>query len=288
MQLAQRSVVSFVLATVAAGCDFKENAPLRRAPTRLEVERETVIVNGSRAVRLPVRLVDAVGAELPIEQESLTVEGDSTVQVDRGKIACSGRGDAQVSVAVGALTGRLLIRCRPVIAFGFPPPLELALGGPPQAVHVNALTASREHETLLAFDLRTADTNVIAIRDGVVHPVAVGRATVIVDFGGIATAVTAGVHEAIADDSLRLAPGEFRTWPLGPGRYEITVVPLEAPAQLESLAMETEGASCVRDIRSEDLIHCLIRSRGGIGVRNQAATASAVRVNALVRVWRIQ
>ena len=120
------------------------------------------------------------------------------------------------------------------------------------------------------------------------HPLSVGRATSVVDLGGIATAVTASVFESIADDTLQLAPGEFRSWPLAAGRYEITVLPLRDAAGLRTLAMETEGAKCVRDSRSDARIHCNIRVAGGVGVRNQSTSASAHVVRALIQVRRVQ
>lgn len=288
MQPRQLWLALVALTLVAAGCGRESRPPARQVPARLEVERDTVVINGPRAVLLPVRLIDSAGRAMPIEAWSLDLSGDSAVRITGGKLACRGRGDARVTVAVGGLSTGLVVRCRPIVAFGFPPPLELALGGPPARVRINALTSSYTPETLLEFTARVADSSVIAIRDGLVHPVAVGRATVVVDLGGISTAVTAQVYEAIADDSLRLAPGEFRSWALGPGRYEIGVSPLASPSDLKWLSMETEGASCVRDTQREDWIHCLLRSRGGVGVRNQAPDGSAGLVRALVRVTRIE
>ena len=281
-------LVNLAVALVALGCGRESRLPARQVPARLDAERDTVIINGPRAVLLPVRLVDTAGVTMPIEAWSLDLRGDSAVHLKAGKLVCRGRGDARVSITVGSLTTGIMVHCRPVAAFGFPPPLELALGGPPAPVRINALTDASDPETLLEFALRVADSSVIAIRDGLVYPVAVGRATVVVDLGGISTAVTAQVYEAIANDTLRLSPGEFRSWTLAPGRYEIGVSPLASPSELKWLSMETEGASCARDPQREDWIHCLLRGRGGVGVRNQAPAGSAATVRALVRVTRIE
>jgi hypothetical protein len=281
-------LVNLAVALVALGCGRESRLHARQVPARLDAERDTVIINGPRAVLLPVRLVDTAGVSMPIEAWTLDLRGDSAVQIRGGKLACRGQGDARVSVTVGRLNTSLVVRCRPVAAFGFPPPLELAVGGPPAPVRINALSSTSDSVTLLEFALRVADSSVITIRDGLAYPVAVGRATVVVDLGGISTAVTAQVYEAIANDTLRLSPGEFRSWALAPGRYEIGVAPLASPSDLKWLSMETEGASCARDTQREDWIHCLLRSRGGVGVRNQAPEGSAKLVRALVRVTRIE
>lgn len=280
-----------VLALVAmgvAGCGRDSNAVVDQVPVRLEAERDTVIINGPRAVQVPARLVDQTGKSLPSAQWSLSVGGDSAVRVEDGHLLCVGRGDAHVAVAAGGFSHDFFVRCRPVVSFGFPPPLALALGGAPQAVRVNALGPSGAVETLLAYSLSVRDTAVVAVRNGRVHPIAVGRTAVVVDFGGIATAVTAVVFELIAADTLRLAPGEFRSWSLAAGRYEITVLPVQDPASMTALGMETEGAKCVRDSQSDEVIHCRVRDRGGLGVRNQSTSAAGPTVKAAIRVIRVQ
>jgi len=275
---------------LACGPDAREPERRRAAgtPSRLELDRDTLVINGPSAVRVPVRLVDIEGADVPIETWDLRLAGDSVVRIRDGRIVCEGRGDATIVVTVASLERTVVVRCRPVIAFGFPPPLELALRGPALPVRVHALGPAQQREELLAFQLRTSDSSIVEIRDGLVHPLSVGRANIVVDLGGIATAVTASVFEPIADDTLNLAPGEFRSWPLAAGRYEIAVLPLRDAAGLKLLAMETEGAKCVRDSQSDALIHCNIRLAGGLGVRNQATIASGHVVRALIRVRRVE
>jgi len=277
-------------AVLACGPDAREQARMRAGgtPARLELDRDTLVINGPGAVRVPVRLVDIAGADVPIETWDLRLAGESVVRVRDGRIVCEGRGDATIVVTVAGLERTVVVRCRPVVAFGFPPPLEIALRGPALPVRVHALGPSQQREELLAFELRTPDSSVVEIRDGLVHPLSLGRATIVVDLGGIATAVTASVFEPIADDTLSLVPGEFRSWPLAAGRYEIAVLPLRDAAGLKTLAMETEGAKCVRDARSDALIHCNIRVAGGVGVRNQATIASGHVVRALIQVRRVQ
>ncbi len=277
-----------LLALGVVGCGRDSNALGDQVPVRLEIERDTVIINGPRAVHVPARLVDRTGKHLPRAQWSLSVGGDSAVRVSDGQIACAGRGDAHVAVAAAGFSHSFLVRCRPVVGFGFPPPLELALGSAPQTVRVNALGPSGAIETLLAYTLSVRDSAVVAVRGGQVHPLAVGHARVVVDFGGIATAVTAVVVDLIAADTLRLGPGEFRSWPLGAGRYEITVAPVRPHASLTALGMETEGARCVRDSRSDETIHCSVRERGGLGVRNQSTSTGGPTVRAVIRVVRVQ
>lgn len=277
-----------LVAIVLDGCGRDSSALVDRVPVRLEFERDTVIINGPRAVQVPARLVDQTGRSVPSAQWSLRVGGDSAVRVENRRLACVGRGDAHVEVAAAGFSHDFLVRCRPVVSFGFPPPLELALGSPPQTVRVNALGPSGAVETLLAYSLSVRDTAVVAVRDGQVHPIAVGRTAVVVDFGGITTAITAVVFELIAADTFRLAPGEFRSWSLGAGRYEITVAPAQDHASLTALGMETEGAKCVRDSQSDQVIHCLVRERGGLGVRNQSTSTAGPTVTAAIRVIRVQ
>jgi len=281
-----RAVALFALAL--AGCDRTASAVADQVPARLELARDTVVINGPLAVEVPARLVTRSGERLADPRWSVRVVGDSVLRVENGRLACVSRGDAQVAVAAAGFSRDIFVRCRPVVSFGFPPPLEIALGGPPQTVRVNALGPSGTVESLLAYSLSVRDSGVVAVRDGQVHPIGVGRAAVVVDFGGIATAVTATVFESIAAETLRLAPGEFRSWPLAAGRYEITVTPEQRSAWRTALAMETSGAKCVRDSQRDDVIHCVVRERGGLGVRNQSTSPRGGQVAAAIRVIRVE
>ena len=282
-------IQAFALVAIAlAGCERNAGAVVDQVPVRMELDRDTVIINGPRAVQVPARLVSQSGETLADPQWSLSVDGDSAVRVENGRLACVTRGDGHVAVAAAGFSRDLFVRCRPVVSFGFPPPLEIALEGPPQSVRVNALGPSGTVESLLAYSLSVRDSGVVAVRDGQVHPLRVGRAAIVVDFGGIATAITAKVFESIAAETLRLAPGEFRSWPLSAGRYEITVTPDQGTAWRTALAMETSGAKCVRDSQRDDVIHCLVRERGGLGVRNQSMSPAGGQVVAAIRVIRVE
>lgn len=271
-----------------AGCERSVSAVADRVPARLELARDTVIINGPRAVRVPARLVNRSGQRLADPHWSLRVDGATAVRVEEGGMACVSRGDAHVAVAAAGFVRDLFVRCRPVVSFGFPPPLEMALDGPPRSVPVTALGPDGTVEPLLAYSLSVRDSGVVAVRDGRVHPIGVGRAAIVVDFGGIATSVTATVFESIAAETLRLSPGEFRSWPLAAGRYEITVTPGEGDAWRTALGIETSGAKCVRDSRRDDMIHCLVRERGGLGVRNQSTVPGGGRVVAAIRLIRVE
>jgi len=74
----------------------------------------------------------------------------------------------------------------------------------------------------------------------------------------------------VVGETLRLAPGEFRSSPLAAGRYEITVTPERGNAWRTALAMETSGASCVRDSQRDDVIHLPLASPA---VRRQLLSA---------------
>lgn len=226
--------------------------------------------------------------DLALTRDTIVVNGPAPVQVAGRPFTCTERGDFRLTVSAGGASREVVVRCRPVVSFGFPPPLEMALGEPPQPVTVNALGPSGAVEPLLSFTLSVRDSTVVAIEAGLARPLAVGRTAVLVDFGGISTAVPASVFQELVADTLRLTPGEFRSWPLAPGRYEIAVMPLVPSTSLTALDLTTEGASCVPDARREDLIHCLVRERGGVGVRDQRTSAKVPPAAAFMRVRMVE
>ena len=121
-----------------------------------------------------------------------------------------------------------------------------------------------------------ADTTIVAAREGVLVARRVGRTLLTLAGSGVRIRSSASVTELIAADTVSLAPGEFRSWHLDSGRYEISVLPVSGPPAFAGLKMETEGAKCVRDPGSDDKIHCMVYGRGGVGVRNTASSDAGV------------
>ena len=271
-----------------AGCIGDSSAASERAPARLDVERETVVINGRRPVRVPAWLTDSFGVRLPNAPWRLSVAGESAVRASDDALRCVGSGDAVVTIAVADLSRTILVRCRLIVSFGFPPELTLELGGPPARVRVRALGPAGVAEPLLAFSARAVDSSVARIQGEMAHPVGVGRTDIVVDFGGIKTRVTANVLQTIAADTVRLSVGEFRSWSLTAGLYEISVVSVRAGVPLTTLAIETSGATCSRNPHSEDVVDCLVREHGGVGVRSTSVTADRQATDAIIRITRVQ
>ncbi len=117
-------------------------------------------------------------------------------------------------------------------------------------------------------------------------PIAPGSTTLEVDLGGRMGFVAVAVSALFANDTLALTAGQFRNWMLDSGRYALTVVAVSPPQELRWLEMVTDGARCLRNLRSEDTIHCVVYERGAVAVRNIGTNAASPARRAYVRIVR--
>lgn len=259
----------------------------------LEVERDTLALYGPEPSRLPLRVRTLSGtlSSRPLAPGELhaTVVDELTVEEDDGWVACRSRqtGATVVRLRLGADTASIVVDCRPATEVHATSFFVLTVGDPPQSLDATVKLRSGRIEHARATIMDHGDTQVAKVEDGQLTAVGTGRTALDVDYGGARRTIRVSVSEVVAHDTLALTPGEFRSWRLPAGRYEVTVKPASGTTDFAALKMETEGARCMRSSRDQDAIHCEVLERGGVAVRNVSTVGGGRTARAWLSILRI-
>ncbi len=249
---------------------------------------------------MPARVITQSGKTLSDAPILATSGSDSIVSVTDSTLRCVREGDATISLSSGPLHGELHVRCRPIGAFSPFSFLELDLGGPPQPLQVVAYAIdafpqqsphigpivlfpkddSRRVEEL-SFSTHVMDTTVASVdAEGLVHPLAVGKTRITLDFVGLEHTVGVWVIEQLSADTLHLSSGEIRSWELAPGRYRVSVRRADGVEALAGTEFSTVDANCAREPANREMIHCVVYAGdlGKVFVRATRPVAAVVKI----------
>lgn len=237
-------------------------------PARIIVERDSLRLYGGGWTRLPYRVVTRRGEEVGWARAVMTGL-DFVRESDGMGLACSREGEGELLFTLGEASATMHVRCRFARSISGPTEVETEVGAQPERVEFRAAFASGETEVIEPVYMSMSDTVVARLEDGRIVPLSVGRTSLHMEFGGGRNSLPVSVVHAIARDTLELRPGEFRTWPLVPGRYEITVRSLAGARNFEELEMIAEGTKCVPNGRDRDMIHCLVTDTAVVALHNR-------------------
>lgn len=221
---------------------------------------DTMVVNSTRRVSVPVRVLDAKGRVLDSTGAGARfrwLSGLALPVSDSGAVTCTQRGDALVRVTRGDLTTNLLVRCRPVASLRLAGPVSLVLGDSAQDLPILALGADGMPVDLLAGEANIVDSSVATLeRRGTLRilPRATGATLVEVLVGG--RSARAGVHvyervstldglrpeQRLVSVPLRLTSGEMHRWPLRAGGWMVAMLP--GPDGRPGPSFRIDGAEC--------------------------------------------
>jgi len=194
---------------------------------------DSVVVNNRLSVPLPVFGVDARG-----RRHTMTglryqhIGGDSISLTPDGRVTCSRRADAQVSVSHERLTKTFFLLCRPILAVSVKRIWVLADGGSAD-LDPTAIGMDGGHEPLIAGFAVVQDTSIAYIDHGKVFGRRPGETNIIIDAGDcsdwarvevykrVATSLSLAPFQVFVGGPVELAPGEFQTWRVTPGPYDI-------------------------------------------------------------------
>lgn len=274
-------------ALVAALLPFLPLALACEAPgTRLAAEQDTVFVYSHIASQPLLRFVAPDGTVRPVRDALLEVDADSVLEVFDGFYRCRSDGEATVRATKRRRSTAFTVRCRLAQRLRAESFLTLHVGEVSPALTVDAVLADGSVERVERVRASVADTTVVHSLGTVVRAVGVGRTTVTLHAGGAMVPVSVTVQQVVVGDTLVLGVGERRRWTLGPGRYEITVLPLINPREFRTIELSTEGARCQRDGRSDRTVHCFVADSGAVEVHNGALPGYARPARARVFVVR--
>jgi hypothetical protein len=283
-----RRLVSILAPLALAACD-RVSARTVGAPARLIAGRaDTVIVNSRHATQLAVRVLDSAGHELPAGSVRYAwVGGDRIAVSDSGHVTCDRSLDAELRATLGALSTRLVLRCRPIAAipFGYNADAPLVVGGAPRELDVPAIGVDGKPVREIAATVTIGDTNVATLHGLTIQPRGPGSTEVKLDIGDCWWASFVQVAERVAspdalrrreqlfmESPLRLVGGERRGWRLPRGEYRVALAPL--PDAPPGLALSTTAMNCVPWLGSAQDLHCIALAGASADVRNPQPAGS--------------
>lgn len=168
------------LVVLALAC----SKPSAKAAELIVGDAGTLIVNSVRPTPIPLRVADDNGQPLSSSGVRFKWEsGDAIAIADSGTVTCTHSADAFVSVSLGKLETKALIRCRPVGSVRIAGPMRFQVGDTALAIPVEALDLSGKPVSLLSGLADIRDT-LVAVLDGFrVRPVNPGSTVVRVRVG---------------------------------------------------------------------------------------------------------
>ena len=271
------SSVATLALTVAACVDSRSQRPSQATPdtliinSLLPVEVARRMSGSSLAMMTSVRISPALGAAHVVGSTS---------------IACDTIGDVLVELKRLFAERTALVRCRPIRGFKPPSGIRIPLGSEPVQLHSpnNAVGIDGRPVTLMAGTVGVLDTSVVRIADGRLIALRVGKTVVEFEYSGLRNLVGVEVYEVLSDDPFQLVAGEFRSWRLGPGRYEIELHSQDSSVGSE-LRLGPYNGNCATGRDGTLRLYCLFTAAGAIVLSNTDERLGATRSGS-VRITR--
>lgn len=258
-----------VLAAALLGVLFAVDA---RVATRLEVDSDTLVINGLNPVKLDVRAFNWHG--MPIWKPHVRVSGMSPTFAHArpdGSVRCKAAGDETLTIAQGPVAKQVLVRCRPIMTFGWHQSASLELGGLPDTLAIEPIGYDRRPVTLLRGQATLRDSTVARLSGNLLYPVRVGCDLVDVAFsGGTSTQVSVCVNRTAIDSSLTLAAGEIRTYRVGAGYYQLTLDAVATRGGRAPLVLAIVRANCAIGREGPQDYYCITNDSSIVIVANRS------------------
>jgi hypothetical protein len=242
---------------------------------------DSLVVNNRLAFALPVYGVDARGRRHAVAGlRYRRIGGDSISLTPDGRVTCSRRADARVSVSHERLTKTFSLLCRPILAVGVKRVWVLT-GGDSAALDPIAIDMDGEHEPLIAGVATVQDTSIAYVDHGKVFGRRLGQTNIIVDAGDCSDWARVEVNERVATSlglapfqvfvggPVELAPSELRTWRVTPGLYDIWT----DKDTDRGFAFGTSNINCAGG-GAGDPHSCIALANGTVILRNMRRTGS--------------
>jgi hypothetical protein len=204
---------------------LRDGPPLRLV-SDLADEADVILLNQTRPVKLPMRVLDARGHKLEPESVRYTWQAGAPITVTpTGVVTCTQPGDAVVHASLGLIVHQLAIRCRPVKAVFTSSSVDLIEGGEAREVPFNAVGMDDQPVTELRGALHVGDTSIAVLSGMVVVPQRAGSTTMDIKVGDRRERTQLIVHERVASfvglrpdkrhvaALVRLAQGDTLHWP---------------------------------------------------------------------------
>ena len=272
-------------------------AACKGPPARLVAgTADTIVVNNRRPVQLPMRVFDAAGHHLDSTRVRYQWTDGVPVPVSAtGVVTCTQPGDATVHAALGSLTARVILRCRPVGKVRALRMVNMVVGDSAQELPFDALDVNGRPVTLLTGELTVSDNTIATVEGQSIRARAQGVTDVTMRIGDRSAGASVHVYERVASPevirpgehlavSVRVAGGEMRSWrlPASPETYFLTVLPDRDGQQMPRLAVV--GAQCGRGM-DENSFFCLAQHGASVTVYHPQHVDSAQVLSGTLAIW---
>jgi hypothetical protein len=284
-----RRLILAVVLCAAAGC--------KGPPSRLVAgTADTVIVNNRRPVQLPIRVLDAAGHRLDSSGVRYQWMAGVSVPVSAtGVVTCTQPGDATLSAAVGALTTRVILRCRPVRDVRALRMMNLVVGDSAQDVPFEAVDADGQPVTLLTGELTVGDSTIATVEGARIRARSPGSTEVTMRVGDRQGFMSVHIYERVASPEgirpgqhvavpVRLTGGEMRSWRIAasPENYYVAMLPDDAHPMP---ALAIRGANC-QPALDEYSFFCLAQHDASVIVYHPQQVDPTQELSGRLAVWR--
>ena len=180
------------------------------------------------------------------------------------------------------LTRKMLVRCRPIRAFGRSDVL-LQAGGPPAALMAAAYDTGGRQVTLMQGSADVSDPGIVQLRDNLLYPIAFGATTIDLQLaGGVTTRIDVYVIDTLVNKVVQLAGGKIQHWRFPAGSYEISLARSDAGDIDAPLVLGLRNAHCSYSRKAAHDYYCTFGDSAVVTVRNPRPSASMR--SALLRV----
>ena len=206
-----------------------DGPPARLVPGH-EGSPDRVVVSTLEPVKIPLRVLDARGHQLPDSAVRFAwVSGAAARVTPDGVAQCTGTGATVARATLGALATRVRVDCQPVAALRMKYWYNMVLGDPAQELRVGGYDYEGRAVTRLSAVASVEDPKVATLDGKRVRPLAPGRTFVTVSTGERWARAAVTVFEPVRSlDRLRpdqryviapvrLAAGQSIRWPLPTG-----------------------------------------------------------------------
>jgi hypothetical protein len=209
-----------------------------RRPVRLVAGRsDTVVVNTSTRVQIPVTGVDAMGRVHDVSGlEFEWLSGDPISLSSDGDVTCAKPSQALLRTRNPHLSTRFVLLCRPVKGFRPAPGIELVVGAGAQRLPLYAVGLDGKPVTQLVGSATIEDDQVADLEGAMVYPRAPGATGIDVEIGDCIVGISVWVYGRARDATaikpnqafftrLRLPGGESDSWHVAPATYHLALLP---------------------------------------------------------------
>lgn len=269
-----RTAISIFVCILAVTVGCTSGRPVRLVAGR----SDTVVVNTSSRVRIPVTGVDAKGHVHDVRGLKFEwLSGDRIGLSSDGDVTCSKAGDAVLQAWHSHLSTRFVLQCRPVKGYRPAAGIELVIGAGPQRLPLYAIGLDGKPVTQLVGSATIEDDQVADLEGAMVYPREPGETDVIVEIGDCSVGIPVWVYGRAADAAvikpnqaffthLRLTGGESDRWRVAPATYQLALLP-DSGAE-SGLTLAGTSLNCVPHMGEGDRTWCVALKAAEVVVGN--------------------